>query len=176
MIIIKKEAKAKILDSVCRFHGSRLYLRQMHTRLHPFSQLWVARAQQGTPINFHVWKLSSASPVTGGSAPLKILWPCPLHKCLWQLMWHMPSSPAAGEAERQRCLYRLQRAEFTGPSPAAIYKTVICYLWSWLLPKKNDIADLCQHRRKMCSVMPNKCVSLVVMSCAGKVSDLTKYL
>lgn len=113
---------------MCQFCVSRLYLRQMHIRLYPFSQFWVAQAQQGTPINFNVQMHSSASPVMEGSASLKILLPCPLHTCLWQLMWHMSSSLSAGEAERQCCLYRLQRVKFMGQPLAAIYKNVIRYL------------------------------------------------
>lgn len=131
-----------------QFHVSRLRVRQMHVCLHPFSQLWVAQAQQGTPINFHVRTHSSASPVMEGSASLKMLFPCPPCKCLGWLMWHMPSSLSAGEAERQGGLYRCQRVKFMGQSPAAIYKNVIRYLCSWLLPKKNYTADLCQYRKK----------------------------
>lgn len=125
---------------MCRFHVSGLYLRQMQVHLYPFSQHWVAQAQQGTLIKFHV-RMHNVH-ATEGSASLNILLPCPLHKCLWQLTWHMPSSLSAGEAERQCCLYRLQRVEFMGQPPAAIYKNVICYLCSLLLPKKTYIADI----------------------------------
>lgn len=117
--------------------------------LFPCSQHWVAQAQQGTLINFHVQMLSSAKPEKEGSASLKILLPCPLHKCLWQLMWHIPCSLYAGEAERQCCLYRIQRVKFMGQLPSAIYKNLTSYLCSWLLPKKTDIADLYQCRKNV---------------------------
>lgn len=92
-----------------------------------------------------------ARPVMEGSASLKMLLPHPLCKCLLQLMWHIPSSVSAGDAQRLHCLYRLQRVKPMDQPPAALCNNMICSLCSWLLPKRTYIADFC-HSRKKCSL------------------------
>lgn len=118
---------------------------------HTFASLLLAWGCPGSarpPVKFHVPMHNPARPVMEGSASLKMLLPRPLCKCLWRLTWHIPSRVSAGDAQRQRCLYRLRRVKFMGQPPAALCNNVICSLCSWLLPKTTHLADFCHCRKK----------------------------
>lgn len=136
------------------FHVSRLYLRQLHVHLYPFSQLWVAQAQQGTRYELP-WMNAQLCQACDGriSIPEDPLALAPTINVFGSSCGtcHLlcPQGKRRGSAV-------FTDSRFMGQPPAATYKNVIRYLCSWLLPKKNYMADLYQYRKKMYSVMPKQ--------------------